>query len=120
MRCYSKLTNKKGFTLIEVVVSMFILSGGLLLLLPMMVVSMQSNDLANGFTEASMMIKGKMEELKNIDNPVSGADSIGTSYRTWTITQPESNLLRMVVNINWTDIDGGLHTNSMVSYMMKN
>ncbi len=113
-----RLNKKDGFSLLEVLIGMLILSVGLLLLLPMMVVSMQANDFARGFTEASMHIKEKMEELKNMSNPISGADTLGTVYRTWTVSAATSNLKRLVVNINWTDRDGRQHNNSMVSYMM--
>jgi prepilin-type N-terminal cleavage/methylation domain-containing protein len=110
--------NDKGFTLVEVLAGMLILSLGLLLLLPMMVVSMQGNDLAKGFTEASMLIKDKMEELKNTNLPVSGADTVNAVSRSWTVSDASSNLKRLVVQVNWTDRDGRGHSNSMVSYMM--
>lgn len=113
-----KIKNTKGFTLLEVMTGMVILAVGLLLLMPMMVVSMQANDFARNFTEASMLIKEKMEELKNMSIPVSGADSVGTVSRVWTVTDATANLKKLVVNINWTDRDGRPRSNSMMSYMM--
>ncbi|MCP4582780.1 MAG: prepilin-type N-terminal cleavage/methylation domain-containing protein [candidate division Zixibacteria bacterium] len=113
-----KLMNKKGFTLLEVLVGMIILSAGMLLLLPMMVVSMQANDFARGFTEASMLIKEKMEELKNMSIPISGADSVGVVNRTWTVTDAGNNLRRLLVNIDWIDKEGKARSSSMMSYMM--
>jgi len=110
--------NKKGFTLLEVMVGMVILAVGMLMLLPMMVVSMQANDFARNFTEASMLIKEKMEELKNMSLPISGADSVGSVSRVWTVTDATANLKKLVVNINWTDRDGHPRSNSMMSYMM--
>ena len=113
-----KFKKNKGFTLVEVLTGMLILSVGLLLLLPMMVVSMQGNDFARGFTEASMLIKEKMEELKNMNLPVSGADTVNTACRLWTVTDASANLKRLVVQVSWSDRDGREHNNSMVSYMM--
>ena len=110
--------DKKGFTLLEVLVGMLILSMGLLMLMPMMMVSMNANDFARGFTEASMLIKEKMEEIKNIENPSSGADTVDNATRTWTVTDAGAKLKRVLVNIQWVDQDGRDHTNSMVSYMM--
>ena len=110
--------NKKGFTLVEVLIGMVILAVGLLLLMPMMVVSMQANDFARGFTEASMVIKEKMEELKNMDNPVSGVDTVDNVARTWTVTDAGNNLKRLLVNVDWIGDDGRTHNNSMVSYML--
>jgi prepilin-type N-terminal cleavage/methylation domain-containing protein len=107
-----------GFTLIEVMIGMVILSVGLLMLLPMMVVSMQANDFARGYSEASMMIKEKMESLKNMSNPTSGTDSVGTAARTWVVTDAENGLKQLVINVTWVDRDGKVRSNSMMSYMM--
>ncbi len=112
------ISRQKGFTLLEVLVGMIIISAGMLLLLPMMVVSMQANDFARGFTEASMLIKDKMEELKNMNIPISGVDSVGTVSRSWTVSDAGNNLRRLLVNINWTDKEGKARSSSMMSYMM--
>jgi len=114
----TKINKNDGFSLLEVLIGMLILSAGLLLLLPMMVVSMQAYDFAQGFTEASMLIKEKMEELKNMDLPVSGVDTVGSVSRDWTVTDAGAKLKRILVNVNWVDRDGRDHNNSMVSYMM--
>jgi len=116
------MKNKKrqsGFTLIEVMAGMVIIAVGLLLLLPMMVTSMQANDFARGSTEASMLIKDKMEELKNMDVPTSGIDSVGTVSRTWTVTDLGNNLYQLDVNIAWTDRNDRPHNNTVTSYMSK-
>ncbi|UCC80925.1 MAG: type II secretion system protein [Candidatus Zixiibacteriota bacterium] len=110
---------QSGFTLIEVMAGMVIIAVGLLLLLPMMVTSMQANDFARGSTEASMLIKDKMEELKNMDVPASGIDSIGTVTRTWTVTDLGNNLYQLDVNIGWTDRHDRAHNNTVTSYMSK-
>lgn len=112
-----RINNQKGFTLIEVMAGMIVLSLGLLLLLPMMVTSMQANDFARGSTEASMYLKDKMEELKNMDPPTSGADSIGTLERVWTVTSINSNLWQLDVTINWTDRNDRAHSNTITSYL---
>jgi prepilin-type N-terminal cleavage/methylation domain-containing protein len=106
-----------GFTLIEVMAGMVILALGLLLLLPMMVTSMQANDFARGATEASMLIKDKMEELKNMDPPTSGTDVVGGVQRTWAVSNASSNLWRLDVTISWTDRHDLSHSNTVTSYM---
>ena len=110
---------QSGFTLIEVMAGMVIIAVGLLLLLPMMVTSMQANDFARGSTEASMLIKDKMEELKNMSVPTSGVDSIGTVTRTWTVTDLGNNLYQLDVNIGWIDRNDRAHSNTVTSYMSK-
>ncbi len=113
-----KISKKQdGFTLIEVMAGMIILALGLLLLMPMMVTSMQANDFARGATEASMLIKDKMEELKNMNPPTSGVDSMGTVERTWTVSNASSNLWRLDVTISWTDRHDRGHSNTVTSYM---
>jgi len=113
-----KLSKKQGgFTLIEVMAGMIILSLGLLLLLPMMVTSMQANDFARGSTEASMYVKDKMEELKNMNPPTSGADTIGTVQRAWRATSISSNLWQLDVTVSWTDRHDRPHQNTVTSYM---
>ena len=112
-----KMTKRQnGFTLIEVLAGMLITSLGLVLLLPMMVTSIQANDYARGSTEASMLIKDKMEDLKNMDLPTTGADTVGLVNRTWTVSVISANLRRLDVTVNWTDKKGLPHANSMTSY----
>ena len=111
------MRNKEnGFTLIEVMAGMLITSLGLILLLPMMVTSIQANDYARGSTEASMLIKDKMEDLKNMDLPTTGADTVGAVTRNWTVTLVSANLRQLDVTVNWTDKKGLAHHNSMTSF----
>jgi prepilin-type N-terminal cleavage/methylation domain-containing protein len=105
-----------GFTLIEVMAGLVIMSLGLLLLLPMMVTSIRANNYAKNATEASMLIKDKMETLKNMNPPTSGADTAGTVIRTWTTTAVSTNLSRLDVTVNWIDERGYAHSNSLRSY----
>jgi prepilin-type N-terminal cleavage/methylation domain-containing protein len=107
---------EKGFTLIEVLAGVVIMSVGLLLLLPMMVTSIRANDYAQNSTEASMLIKDKMEDLKNMGTPTAGMDTLGTAVRTWTVANAGVNLTQLTVSVRWLDDRGNSHTNSMTSY----
>jgi len=111
-----KSTKQRGFTLIEVMAGMVIMALGLLLLLPMMVTSIQANDFAKGSTEASMLIKDKMEDLKNTVNPTGGSDSVGTATRSWTASLVSPNLTQLTVSVTWRDHENRSHTNRMTSY----
>jgi prepilin-type N-terminal cleavage/methylation domain-containing protein len=113
------MRKQEGFTLIEVMAGMIILSLGLLLLLPMMVTSMRANEFARGSTEASMLIKDKMEELKNMNPPTSGVDSVGFVQRAWTVSNVSWNLWRLDVTINWNDRNERPHSNTVTSYMSR-
>ena len=111
---------KNGFTMVEVLVCIVLLSFGLLMLLPMMTLSMRGNDTARDSSEASMLIRDKMEELKNASNPISGADTLGAMARAWTVTAAGVNLRRLQVQATWTDRDGLARSNRIVTYMMTN
>lgn len=111
-----KRKNTNGFSLIEVMAGMVILSTGLLLLLPMMVTSIRANNYAQNASQASMLIKDKMEDLKNTETPASGADSSASAVRTWTVTTVNSNLYRLDVSVRWRDERGYPHRNTMTSY----
>jgi prepilin-type N-terminal cleavage/methylation domain-containing protein len=113
-----KYFNKNGFTMVEVLAGMILLAVGILLLMPLMVVSMQGNAVARGSTDSSMLIRDKIEELKNTSNPASGTDTTGASIRTWTVTDVGTKLRKLQVRINWTDPDGQTRVNSMITYMM--
>ena len=112
-----KRNNEKGFTLIEVMAGMVLTAVGLLLLLPMMVTSMQANDLARGSTETSMLIKEKMEELKSMNPPTAGADTLGLAQRSWTVSTLSSSLYQLDVSITWRDRQGRDHNKTITSYM---
>jgi prepilin-type N-terminal cleavage/methylation domain-containing protein len=113
----NKSTKKnEGFTLIEVLVGSVIMATGLLLLLPMMVTSIRANNFAQNSTESSMLIKDKMEDLKNTDNPSNGVDSLNSAVRTWTISNAGANLSQMTVSVQWRDERGTLRSSTMTSY----
>ena len=111
-----KRKKRNGFTLIEVMAGIAIMATGLLLLLPMMVTSIKANDYARNATEASMLIKDKMETLKNMNPPTSGADTTGTATRNWTVNTINAYLWSLDVTVNWTDERGNAHSNTMRSY----
>jgi prepilin-type N-terminal cleavage/methylation domain-containing protein len=106
-----------GFTLIEVMSGMVLLAVGLLLLLPMMVTSIRANNYAKNATEASMLIKDKMEDLKNMSIPNSGNDTAASATRNWTSTLVSAGLYRLSVTVAWNDEQGYPHSNTMTSYM---
>lgn len=112
------LSKNSGFTMIEVMAGMVLLTVGLLLLMPMMVVSMRGSNIARGSTDSSMLIRDKIEELKNVSNPASGIDTLDSQICTWTVTDAGANLRRLLVKVDWNDRDGRVHSNSMITYMM--
>jgi len=119
--CNMKLNKKRqgGFTLIEVMAGAIITALGLLMLLPMMVTSMNANNIARSSTEVSMLMKDKMEQLKNTDNPISGYDTINGKTRVWRVTPLTSTLNQFTIDISWNDQSGRSHGYSVTSYSVK-
>jgi len=60
--------NKKGFTILEVMVAILVLSIGILGLAPLFVVSMYGNSFSNEMTRANLLATDKIETLKGFSS----------------------------------------------------
>ena len=101
--------NSKGFTLIEVLVSLVILAVSLLALAGLMTTTTKNNAFGGHLTEAATLAQDKLEEFRAIkwDDVLTNSDSVtgstGITYtRSWEIggTNP---LKEIVITINWDD-----------------
>ena len=108
--------NSKGFTLIEVLVSLVILAISLLALAGLMTTTTKNNAFGGNLTEAATFAQDKLEELRvtDWDNIVNGNDANpvrGLNYnRAWTVVlgpnsplPPNDNEKRVTVTVNWND-----------------
>lgn len=107
--------NKKGFTLVEVLVGLVILAIGLLAIAGMQITSVKGNFFSNNITQASILAQNRLEELRHLD--VSHADlSLGTHdegvvqtvptdfSRQYTVDLvPGTTMLSIVVTVRWRD-----------------
>ncbi len=78
-----------GFTLIEVLISISLLTIALLGLCGATVMAMKGNSLSQMSTKATIMAKDKIEGLKNLNYTqiTGGADTPEANYtRQWTVT----------------------------------
>jgi type IV pilus assembly protein PilV len=107
--------NKKGFTLVEVLVGLVILAIGLLGIAGMQVSSVRGNFFSNNLTEATFIAKDRLEYLKNLPledsngflNPGAHADGSanisGVAFsRTYDVTQV-NGLKTIAYNVTWND-----------------
>jgi prepilin-type N-terminal cleavage/methylation domain-containing protein len=131
---YTNITLSKenrGFSLIEVMIAMAIFSIGILAIASMQLSSTKNNTTGNITTQASMLARQKIEELKGQDiadltpvdeqpdpnNPIDvNGDSgpKGAYNRYWTIeTIPDSNTSRKItVYVDWKEkVDEGQSRN---------
>jgi len=105
------LIKSKGFTLIEVLVALVILSFSLLALAGLMVTTTRNNAFGSHITEAATFAQDKLEELRAVkwENLIEGnhtdqqGGSTGINYtRNWNVTT-NGSLKTITINVNWND-----------------
>lgn len=97
--------NKRGFTLLEAVMAMAIFSIGILAVGSMQLWNTKNNTTGNFTTQATMLARQKVEELKvvsDIDDLASGNDTIGIFRRRWVPGDITDTLSRITVTVEWT------------------
>ncbi|OPY81025.1 MAG: hypothetical protein A4E64_00081 [Syntrophorhabdus sp. PtaU1.Bin058] len=118
------LQNKRGFTLIEVLVAICILSISMLAILEAVVITMEHN-LNNVSRDESVRIaEAKMNELRNttFSSLASGSSNVTRNFRNftrtfnvqWTINNLSANSVAIVVMVTWTH-RGVQHIHSVTS-----
>jgi len=89
----NKIDNYGGFTLIEIMIAIFILMVGLLGVAGVATTVINGNAFSNRVTTATTLAQDKMEELKGTaysSITTGGPETQGSIYtRTWTVT-PDS------------------------------
>ena len=99
----------KGFSLIEILIALVILSVAFLALAGLMVQTTRNNSFGNHMTEVATLAQDKLEELRSVSwlTIIPGSDkktgSLGTEYsRTWGV-ETNGNLKTITITINWND-----------------
>jgi type IV pilus assembly protein PilV len=112
--------NTRGFTFIELLIAMSILSLGMLAAVSMHFGSARNNAKGNIYTQANMLAKTQLENLKNRDvdalavvddqlttyqdpnNPIDANGQPGGIYtRSWTIDNLGAGARRITVTVQW-------------------
>jgi len=125
-----RLKNKKGLSLLEVLVAMLILAFGVLGLAPMIVTTMFSGSYSNEVTRANVIAQDKLEFVKNLISftplPWTEVSSInGLFTRTTRVDVDTTNssvpagVYRIKVTINWIDKAGKTRTVNYYTYKMR-
>ncbi len=107
-----KLRNKKGFTLIEVMVAMVLFSVGLLAFAGLEVIVIRNMTFSKDYARANEYAQQKFEELKGTgwDSIAGGSDTLeGRFSRTWTQTT-EGYIKHVTVKVDWIDATYGTKT----------
>ena len=116
-----RMKNQKGFTLLEVMISIIILSVALLALAGLQIISIRGNSFGGTMTEAITLAKDKIEDLKrdDWDNVALGDHRDvqvvrGIHYaRNWVV-QMWGQTKEVNVTVSW---DNGNHQVSMATIL---
>ena len=113
------IVNRKGFTLIEVMIAILILAVGMMAMALLQVTAIRGGSFASQMTQASIYGQDKIEELKNTTyaSVTNGNDTItsgnGVTYtRTWTVAtdSPYSGSKTINLTVSWTGPQGNSHS----------
>jgi type IV pilus modification protein PilV len=103
-------SKSKGFSLIEVLIALVILSVSLLALAGLMVQTTQNNSFGSHMTEASTVAQDAFEKLRArpYNSMLAGIDSVtgstGQAYaRNWTVNKTDSTQSLATITVNWSD-----------------
>lgn len=107
------MNNKKGFSIIEVLIGLIILAVGLLVIAGMQITSIKGNYFSQNVTQATTFAQEKLEDLKKLSyehaDLSSGEHSegnlSGTIFsRKFIVTDITSTMKMIKVIVQWTDI----------------
>jgi len=114
-----RMKDQKGFTLLEVLISIIILSVALLALAGLQIISIRGNSFGGTMTEAVTLARDKIEDLKKDDwSSVATGDDFpvvrGVTYnRNWAVQLVGHGQTKEVaVTISW---DNGNHQVSLAT-----
>ncbi len=112
------LIKNKGFTLIEVLIAIVVLSIALLAMAGLQIISIRGNSFGNHMTEATTLAKDLMEEMKNTeweDIQGRGDEPVGASgiiYNRVCSVAESGKIKTVIVRVAW---DNGNHSVSLVT-----
>ncbi len=106
--------DSRGFTLLEVMITVVILAIGLLGLASLQVMAIKGNSFGQQMTVASTLAQNQLEQLRRTTGTlVNGNDTVtdqnGVAYtRTWTVTPnvPQTGASTVIITITWTGPTG--------------
>ncbi len=118
--------NSKGFTIIEVLVAVCILTISMLAILEAVVIAMEHNLNNISRDESVRIAEAKMNDLRNtaFSSLANGSTSVTRNFRNltrtfniqWTVSNLSANSIAVQVVVNWSH-RGIQHSHSITSVM---
>ena len=102
----SRRQRQAGFTMIEVLMAITIFAIGFLAVSTLVIATTRNNTSGNILTQATMLGRQKIEQLKMVPDPTTladGSDTSGIFNRTWAITNPmgSATARQVAVTVSW-------------------
>ena len=124
MVCLEQHKAQNGFTLIEVMIALVILAGGLLALMTLQIVSIRANAFSSEMTYAGMLAQRRLEQIRNtayasitpgtVTDIVPASDATkGMPYIVETKVDdntPATDMKTVTLTIKWTGSPAGSST----------
>ena len=121
----SRLRSSNGFTLMEVLAAMLILSVGLLGMAALITGIVNSNKLSNRISTATVLAQDKMEEIRSTGYAVAADDTEGYStisdYPLYkritdvTAGDPAAGMKKIVVTVYWDSDNHSVVLNTILA-----
>jgi prepilin-type N-terminal cleavage/methylation domain-containing protein len=125
------MNNNKGLSLLEVLVAMIILSLGILGMAPMVVMSIEGNNMSRDVLIVSSLAAEKLEYYESVEelpavpfrenerNLEGGYDRVTTIHDTTTDPTIPEGVCQIDVTISWTDKTGVDRSTTYSTLLMK-
>lgn len=120
------MLNAKGYTLLEVLITVVLLTTGLITVVVLFATSLSASIDAENTEIATNLAQARMEEIRNLDfttGIVNEAKAVVPGFalfqREVTVTTPLTDLKQVTVTVYWTFKSSEVNT-SLVTYISKN
>ncbi len=114
----------KGFTLMEILIALVIISLGQLTLALTSLSVIQANSFANKMTQVTARAQDQLEapQKTNLDSMQNGSVSLRPPDNIspdWRAARPQANLKKVALTATWTDSSGKTHSASFGSLIAR-
>ncbi|MFH2050160.1 MAG: prepilin-type N-terminal cleavage/methylation domain-containing protein [bacterium] len=125
-----KITDNKGVSLLEVLISMIIMTIGVMGLLPLFITSIDGNVISKDNTNASALIKQQIEFYEGLDSipsvPFDLQEFVDSKYTRFTHIEDNTTdssippgAYQIDVEVYWTDIKQTVKSTDISTYLLK-